>query len=192
VNSWELAFEASWKTGSIYPKSIISVVRRLIVPPTAGAEIQMAIPHCAPDSDIVFYLNVPDRPSISKRAARRMIQQALVLTGRDRSVRQHIRTARITTLWVLEDWDFEWTVMLDRGKVRFDRRPVRSPDMTLTWADAAEFFTSIQEGHAPDDGMTMEGNLDFRSCVEPVFRSFCRWLDHVIKYPVDDAGNPLM
>jgi hypothetical protein len=151
-----------------------------------------ATPHLVPASVIVSNLNVPDRPSISKRAARRLIQQAFVLTGRDRSVRQHIREARLETLWVLEDWNFEWTIVLDRGKVRFARRPARSPDMTLTWPDAANFLAAIEEGRAPDDTMTMEGNTVFRTYVDPVYRSFCRSLEHVIKYPVDDAGNPLM
>ena len=149
-------------------------------------------PHSASASVIVSYLKVPDQPSISKRAARRLIQQAFVLTSRDRSVRQHIREARLATLWVLEDWDFEWTVALDRGKVWFDRRPARLPDVTLTWPDAAKFFACIQEGRAPKDAMVMEGNLAFRHYVDLVFRSFCRSLERVMKDPVDDAGNKLM
>jgi hypothetical protein len=149
-------------------------------------------PHFMPSSGIVSYLNVPDRPSISKRAARRLIQQAFVLTGRDRSVRQHIREAHLETLWVLEDWNFEWTIILDRGKLRFERRAARSPDMTLTWPEAAKFFDTIQEGRVRDGAMKMEGNLVFQTYVEPLYRSFCRSLEHVIKYPVDDAGNYLM
>jgi hypothetical protein len=156
-------------------------------------EIAIPTPHSWRGSGIVSYLNVPDRPSISKRAARRIIQQAFVLTGRDRSVRQHIREARIETLWVLEDWNFEWTVSIDRGKVRFDRRPARAPDITLTWPEAAGFLASIQGGRAPDDSRVLAGNVgDFRTFVEPVYRSFCRLLEQVIQYPVDDAGNPLM
>ena len=135
---------------------------------------------------------MPDRPSISKRAARRLIQQAFVLTGRDRPVRQHIREAHVTTVWMLEDWNFEWTITLDRGKVRFDRRPARVPDMTLTWPNAADFFDTIEQGRAPDDSLTMEGNLTFRNFIDLVYRSFCRSLQRVIQYPVDDAGDPLM
>jgi hypothetical protein len=135
---------------------------------------------------------VTDRPSISKRAARRLIQQAFVLTGRDRTVRQHIREARVLTLWVLEDWQFEWTVAIDRGRVRFDRRPTRAPDITLTWPDAAAFFAAIEEGRAPDESKVLAGNRDFLVYVEPVYKTFCRSLAEVIKYPVDDAGNPLM
>ncbi len=135
---------------------------------------------------------MPDRPSISKRAARRLIQQAFVLAGRDRTVRQHIREAHVTTVWMLEDWSFEWTITLDRGKVRFDRRPARVPDMTLTWPNAAEFFDTIEQGRTPDDSLNMEGNLTFRNFIDPVYKGFCRSLQRVIQYPVDDAGGPLM
>jgi hypothetical protein len=121
-----------------------------------------------------------------------MIQQAFVLTARDRTVRQHIREARVATLWKLEDWNFEWTVAIDRGKLRFDRRAVRAPDMTLSWPNATEFFASIEEGRTADDSMVMDGRLELRAYVEPVYRSFCRSLEHVIKYPVDDAGDPLI
>jgi hypothetical protein len=137
-------------------------------------------------------LNVPDRPPISKRAARRLIQQAFVLTGRDRSVRQHIREARLTALWVLKDWNFDWTVNLDRGRIRLDRRPPRMPDMILSWPSAEEFFTSMQEGHVPNESLEIDGDLALRQYVDPVYRSFCRSLQLVIKYPFDDAGNPLM
>ena len=135
---------------------------------------------------------MPDRPPISKRAARRLIQQALVLTGRDRTVRQHIREARLETLWVLEDWNLEWTVIIDRGKVRFERRPARAPDVTLTWPDATEFLAAVQEGRAPDDSRVLAVNPDLRTYIEPVYRTFCRSLEQVIKYPVDDVGNPLI
>lgn len=143
-------------------------------------------------SGIVSYLSVSDRPSISKRAARRLIQQAFVLTGRDRSVRQHIREAHVLTLWVLEDWNFEWTVIVDRGRIRFDRRPARAPDITLTWPDAAAFLAAIEEGRVPDDSRVLAGNRDLLVYVEPIYKSFCRWLGQVIQYPVDDADNPLM
>ena len=137
-------------------------------------------------------MNATERPPISKRAARRLIQQAFVLTGRDRILRQHIREARFATLWVLEDWGFEWTVSLDRGRLQFDRRPVHAPDVTLTWPNAAAFFANIQEGRAPDDSMAIEGNRQFRTQVDLLYRTFWRLLDQVMKEPVDDAGKPLM
>ena len=69
----------------------------------------------------------PALQELSRRAARRLIQRATVLAGRDRNVRQHIREARVTMHWVLEDWGFGGTVILDRGRINFDRRPVRHP-----------------------------------------------------------------
>ena len=114
------------------------------------------------------------------------------MAGRDRVVRQHIREARLATVWVLEDWGFQWTVTIDRGKVRFDRRPARVPDITLRWPDAREFLARVEEGRAPDDSMQIEGSAGFRQYVEPVYRSFCRALEQVMKDPVDDAGNPLV
>jgi hypothetical protein len=143
-------------------------------------------------SGIVTYLKVPDRPSISKRAARRLIQQALVLTGRDRTVRRHIREARVTTLWALEDWKLEWTVAINRGKVHFDRRPARTPDLTLTWPSAEEFFDTLWEGRNPDASLLLEGNLELRRYSDPVYSVFCRSLQQVLRYPFDNAGNPLM
>ncbi len=85
-----------------------------------------------------------DSPTLSKRAARRLIQRAFVLAGRDRIVRQHIREARLTTRWILEDWKLTWTLILDRGKLDFDRRPIKKVHLILTWASASAFFKEVQ------------------------------------------------
>jgi len=135
---------------------------------------------------------VLDRPSISKRAARRLLQRAFVLVGRDRPVRQHIREARITTLWVLEDWNFEWTVAIERGKVQFDRRPAHAPALTLAWPSAEEFFNALWEGRSPDDSLLLEGDVRGRRYSDPVYNAFCRVFQQVLHDPFDDAGNPLM
>ena len=92
----------------------------------------------------------------SKRAARRILQRAFVLTGRDRALRQHIREARFTTVWILEDWDLVWTVIIDRGKIDFERRPARHPDLTLTWPTAVDFFSSASR-LSPPRGRLREG-----------------------------------
>ncbi len=120
-----------------------------------------------------------------------MIQHALVLAGRDRNVRQHIREARAITLWVLEDWQLEWTVALDRGKVQFDRRPARSPALTLTWQSAEEFFVALWEGRDPADSLRLEGDLALRRYSDPVYSAFCRALQQVLHHPFDGAGNRL-
>jgi len=72
----------------------------------------------------------------SKRAARRLIQRALVLLRRDKHIRQRLREARATTLWVLADWDFAWTVVLSGGRIEFERRPSKQPDLTFSWRTA--------------------------------------------------------
>jgi len=131
-------------------------------------------------------------PPISKRAARRLLQRAFVLVGRDRTVRQHIREAKTITLWVLEDWKFEWTVTIERGKVHFDRRRARTPDLTLTWPSAEEFFKTLWEGRNPDASLLFEGDLRLRRYSDPVYNVFCRMLQQVLRNPFDDAENPLM
>src|ERR1039457_2140351 len=81
--------------------------------------------------------------SLSKRAARRIIQRAFVLMGRDKVLRQHIRESEITTVWILEDWELEWTVFLHRGKFEVERRQSKHPDVTLSWPTAEEFFKQV-------------------------------------------------
>ncbi len=128
---------------------------------------------------------------LSKRAARRLIQRAFVLVGRDRNLRQHLREASVVTLWVLEDWKFAWTVGLDRGKIYFERRPARHPDLTLTWRTAEEFFHQIEAGVSPEDGFELAGNLEFRKFSQAVYQVFSKVLLRVLRYPFDDAGNRL-
>src|SRR5579859_3986443 len=95
---------------------------------------------------------VSEPASLSKRAALRVFQRALVLAGRDRNARQHIREAHCSILWVIEDWELAWTVNLDRGKIEFDRRPTKHPDLTLTFSSAADFFKKVESGARKDDG----------------------------------------
>ena len=145
-----------------------------------------------PETELVPAAEALPLPEISKRAARRLLQRAFVLAGRDRTVRQHIREARLITLWALEDWRFEWTVALDRGKVHFDRRPARAPELTLTWPNAEEFFKSLWEGKSPDREMHLAGDLRQRRYLDPVYTAFCRLIDEILHDPFDDAGNRLL
>ncbi len=145
-----------------------------------------------------------DFPTFSKRAARRVIQRAFVLAGRDRVVRQHIREARLTTRWVLEDWNLEWTLILDRGKLDFERRPARRADLVITWTSASAFFREVQSATRSRGGFgvsagqygeaTAKLNGDARSVkiLEPVYFSFCAALREVLANPVDENGDPLV
>jgi hypothetical protein len=144
-----------------------------------------------PEAEIASTEEALPPPEISKRAARRLLQRAFVLVGRDRTVRQHIREARVITLWSLEDWGFEWTVGLDRGKLHFDRRPSRAPDLTLTWPSAEEFFKGLWEGKNPDDSLVLEGDLRLRRFADPIYGAFCRLMRQVMQVPFDEAGNRL-
>ena len=129
---------------------------------------------------------------LSRRAARRLIQRAFVIAGRDRSVRQQIREVRFTTLWILEEWDFAWSVFLDRGKLTFDRRPARKPDATLAWPTASEFSAQIEQGHLRGEGWRYEGPEELRRISEPLFRVFAQALSAVLENPVDENGDPLV
>ncbi len=134
---------------------------------------------------------VPAQPELSRRAARRLIQRALVLVGRNRKVRQHIREARLTTLWVLEDWEFEWTVLLDRGKMVFDRRSARKPNVTLVWPEAAAFFRWVESDRERDE-FRIEGKPEDCRMAEMVCRAFRSVLGEVIRFPFDDDGVRLV
>ncbi len=129
---------------------------------------------------------------LSKRAARRIIQRAFVLMGREKSLRQHIRETELTTLWVLEDWDLAWTVVLHRGRFEVERRPARHPDVTLTWPTAEEFFEQAEQsgaGAPPGNLLPAEGHRRF---FEPLLRGFYKALRHVLGNPVDDVGESLL
>ena len=128
----------------------------------------------------------------SKRAARRILQRAFVLTGRDRPLRQHIREARLTTLWILEDWDLVWTVIIDRGKIEFERRPAKHPDLTLSWQTANGFFSCGRESSAPESSLELAGNLELRRVASNLLKCFFGHLGHVLRNPVDGAGVGLL
>ena len=128
----------------------------------------------------------------SKRAARRILQRAFVLTGRDRQLRQHIREARFTTLWILEDWDLVWTVIIDRGKIEFERRPAKHPDLTLSWQTANEFFSCARGDASPESHLELAGNPELRRVASNLLKCFIRYLGHVLRNPVDGAGESLL
>lgn len=129
---------------------------------------------------------------LSKRAARRIIQRAFVLAGRDRNVRQHIREAAVVSLWTIDDWDLSWTLLIDRGRLEFDRRPTKKPDLTLTWRTAEDFF---REAHAGTHGQTaaeVAGNLRLQKFADPVRQAFWGALRGLLSNPVDEDGDPLL
>ena len=130
--------------------------------------------------------------SISKRAARRLIQRAFVLAGRDKRVRQHLREAHLTTLWTIQDWDLAWTVALQRGRLKFERRPAKQPDLSLTWGTAAEFFGQVEARFPAEGVFELAGSKELRRFCGPVLNGFFSSLRHVLSNPVDDKGESLV
>ncbi len=134
----------------------------------------------------------PASPPFSKRAARRMIQRAFVLAGRGRTVRQHIREARLTTLWTIEDWQLSWTVVLDRGQITLDRRPAKHPDLILSWPTSEEFLRQVEVGAVAENRIERTGDLSAWRTLQPVLKTFFVCLRDVLCDPVDENGDPLI
>ena len=129
--------------------------------------------------------------SLSKRAARRIIQRAFVLMGRDKTVRRHIRESELTTLWRVEDWDLEWTVFFHRGRFEVERRPAKRPDVTLTWATAEAFFQQADRADATWQ-VQMFPEQERHRFFDILLRGFFAWLRRVLLNPVDDVGESLL
>ncbi len=129
---------------------------------------------------------------LSKRAAQRLIQRALVLAGRDRNVRQHIREADLTSVWSISDWGLEWAVAIRRGKLDFDRRLPHKPDIRVSWPTAESFF---QDTHATREGsgsMQYEGPSGARRMWDIIHHAFRSALTDLLQNPVDQDGRSLV
>lgn len=130
--------------------------------------------------------------TLSKRAARRIIQRAFVLMGRDKNLRRQIREVEIATLWIVEDWELEWTVFLDRGRFAVERRPAKHPGVTLLWPTAEEFFQQTHRPSGADVQVQISPAQDRRRFFETLLRGFFTCLRHVLENPVDDVGESLI
>ena len=133
-----------------------------------------------------------DAAGFSKRAARRLIQRAFVLAGRDKRVHQHLREANLTTLWLLEDWNLSWTVVLERGRLDFERRPAKQPDLVFVWHNAEGFFREVQDSSPEAENFELQGDRQLRRFSEPLLKGFLASLRHVLANPVDDMGESLL
>jgi hypothetical protein len=109
---------------------------------------------------------------LSKRAAQRLIQRALVLAGRSRNVRQHIREADLTSVWSIDDWGLEWAVAIRRGKLDFDRRAPHLPDIRVSWPTAEAFFHEAEEVRAGLSSSHYEGPPELRRMWDIIYQAF--------------------
>jgi hypothetical protein len=130
--------------------------------------------------------------SLSKRAARRIIQRAFVLMGRDKVLRQQIRESEFTTLWIVEDWELEWTVFLHRGRFEIERRPAKHPDVTMSWPTAEDFFQEVDRTGEAGMKVQILPAPERRRFFETLLRGFFSCLRHVLANPVDDLGESLL
>ena len=131
-------------------------------------------------------------PDLSKRGARRVIQRAFVLVGRERAIRQHVREVELNTHWAIEDWGLEWTVVLDHGRLEFHRGHVGKPQVTYTWETGEDFLAHIEAGTAPEEGFQFVADPIWRRVIDPVFNSFLTVLRAVLADPIDDDGVRLL
>ncbi|HUY13171.1 MAG TPA: hypothetical protein VMX16_05990 [Terriglobia bacterium] len=132
---------------------------------------------------------------LSHRAARRVIQRAFVLAGRSRSLRDHIRTVEVETLWKIEDWGFAWTVLIDRGRLEFSRRPSKRPDAILLWPFLEDFIPQL-EGKPllrnREADFIQAGDLKARNAAMSLYTAFIPLLRQVLSDPFDEDGTPLI
>jgi hypothetical protein len=130
--------------------------------------------------------------ALSKRAARRIIQRTFVLMGKDKVLKQQIRESEITTLWIIEDWELEWTIFLHRGKFELERRPAKHPDVTLSWSTAEEFFRQVDRCGDANVQVEILPEQERRRFFETLLRGFFATLRHVLANPVDALGESLL
>jgi hypothetical protein len=131
-------------------------------------------------------------PALSKRAARRVIQRAFVLVGRDKSIRQHLREASLNTLWTIEDWGLEWTVSIKHGKFEFNRGRTGRPHATYTWQHTEDFFKLVETAASPPETFHCEGSREVQRILAPILAAFAKSLNGVLQHPFDDAGERLL
>jgi hypothetical protein len=92
----------------------------------------------------------------------------------------------------VEDWDLVWTVTIDRGKIAFQRRPAKHPDLTIRWQTANEFLSCARETASPESRLELAGNIELRRFANHLLKCFLGHLGHVLRNPVDGAGESLL
>ncbi|MBI4165243.1 MAG: hypothetical protein HY508_05860 [Acidobacteria bacterium] len=130
--------------------------------------------------------------SLSKRGARRVIQRAFVLMGRDKALRQRLKGVELMTRWMVEDWGLEWTVIIDRGRVEFHRGHFGKAQVSFLWKTGDDFLGQVASGRDPGDGFGLECVPALRRVLDLLLAAFCSTLRTVLTDPVDDDGVRLV
>ena len=127
--------------------------------------------------------------SLSKRGARRVIQRALVLIGRDKGFRQRTRGLTLNTQWTIEDWDLEWTALLAEGRLESHRGHTGRPQTSFRWKTGEDFMNHIASGES--GGFELECRAVSRPLAEMILARFRTTLKAVLENPVGDDGARL-
>ena len=127
-------------------------------------------------------------PSLSKRGARRVIQRTFVLMGRDKALRQRLKSVELTMRWMVEDWGLEWTVILAQSHLAFHRGHVGKAQVSFRWKTGDDFLGQIEKGPNPGEGFELECEPALRRVVDLLLAAFCNTLKTVLADPVDDDG----
>jgi hypothetical protein len=112
--------------------------------------------------------------------------------GREKTLRQQIRESELATLWIIEDWELEWSVFLHHGRLKVERRPARHPDVTLTWASGEEFLKQAEQPDATLGQVRIIPAQERRRFFEALLRGFFACLRRVLSNPVDEQGDSLL
>ena len=107
-------------------------------------------------------------------------------------MRHQIRESELITLWIIEDWDLEWTVFLHRGRFEVERRPAKHPAVTLSWPTAKEFFEQVDRAASAGIQAKILPAQERHRFFETLLRGFFACLRHVLATPVDDVGESLL
>lgn len=130
--------------------------------------------------------------TLSKRGARRVIQRAVVLMGRDKALRQKLRSVQLTTRWMIEDWGSEWTIIVDQGHIEFHRGHVGKAQVSILWKTGEDFLAHLEAKSMPADEFELECEPALRRVVDLLFQTFTVTLRSVLADPVDDDGVRLV
>jgi len=130
--------------------------------------------------------------SLSKRGARRVIQRAFVLMGRDKALRLKLRSVELTTRWTVEEWGLEWTVIVAAGHFEFYRGRVGKAQVQVRWNAGGDFRAHLESGNAPGEGFQLDCKPAARRHMDVVFKAFLGSLRKVLEDPVDDDGVRLV
>ena len=131
--------------------------------------------------------------SLSKRAARRIIQRTFVLMGKDKvSAAANPRIAKSPRFGSWKTGRWSGRCFSTAGSLKLERRPAKHPDVTLSWPTAEEFFHQVDRSGDANVQVQILPEQEHRRFFETLLRGFFSCLRHVLANPVDAVGESLL